>query len=81
MGHTTSVSHNVHVRLNVGDTPFLQTSHDISQEVVLNRVNLVPTTMDQNRVEHFVDTDPTNFLFYLDYFHTLVTVCGERTTP
>ena len=40
----------------------LQAPHDSSQEPVWDRVKLVPTTMEQNRLQ-FIDADPTHFSF------------------
>jgi hypothetical protein len=45
-------------------------SRDSSTEPVWNRVKLVPIRMEQNRVEHFIDADPTHFPFWLGYFRT-----------
>jgi len=87
MGDTTTVPHNVHVRLNVRGmhlhtslhtvmegarlgfryfqnlcVKILPAAQDSSQEPVWDRVKLVPTTMEQNRLQ-FIDADPTHFSF------------------
>jgi uncharacterized protein YjbI with pentapeptide repeats len=101
MGDTTTVPHNVHVRLNVSGAhlhtslhtvmegarlgygcfqmlcvKILQASHDSSQ--VWDRVKLVPIKIEKNCVEHFIDADPTHFLFWLGYFRTRKVPYVER---